>query len=130
LRLRAVAMAKILIVEDEVNSAQALELYLSDRGHRVRGAADAGEAIAAARELEPDLLLTDVLLVGDRDGLAVARELRAADPDLPVVVMSGLPEHEVRERASGIELFAICPKPLRLREIGATVEAALSRRTA
>jgi len=121
-------MAKILIVEDEVNSAQALEFYFSDRGHRVRTATHAAEAIAAARELAPDVLLTDVLLVGESDGLAVARELRGGDPTLPVVVMSGLPEHEVRERARGVELFAICPKPLRLREIGATVETALASR--
>ena len=121
-------MAKILIVEDEVNSAQALEFFFSDRGHKVRTAGRAAEAIAAARELAPDVLLTDVLLIGDRDGLAVARELRSSDPRLPVVVMSGLPEHEVRERANGVELFRICPKPLRLREIGTTVEAAVASR--
>ena len=121
-------MANILIVEDEANSAQALQFFFSDRGYRVRTAARADEAISTARELAPDVLLTDVLLVGDRDGLAVARVLKDADPALAVVVMSGLPEHEVRERASGVELFEICPKPLRLREIGATVEAALASR--
>lgn len=122
-------MARLLIVEDEPNSAQALELFFSDQGFEVRTAARASEAISTAEGWAPDLLLTDVLLVGDRDGLAVARELTDVDPSLPVVVMSGLPEHEIRERAHGVELFAICPKPLRLRELASTIEAALSARS-
>lgn len=121
-------MSRLLIVEDEPNSAQALELFFSESGYQVSTAARASEAISSARELAPDVLLTDVLLVGERDGLAVARELRSCDPSLPVIVMSGLPEHEVLGRAGGVELFAICPKPLRLRDLATTIESALASR--
>ena len=123
-------MTRLLIVEDEVNSARALAHYFRDEGYDVELATRADEALSAAETFRPDVLLTDVVLPGDGDGLTVARALQERDRQLPVVVMTGLPEREVRERAAGVRLYQICFKPLRLRLLGATVEAALSGRVA
>lgn len=121
-------MPRILIVEDEVNSARALVYYFEDLGWEVELAVRADEALAAAETFRPDVLLTDVVLPGDGDGIVVARTLLERDPRLPVVAMTGLPEREVRERATGVPLHEICFKPLRLRQLGEVVTAALGSR--
>lgn len=121
-------MPRILIVEDEVNSARALAYYFEDLGWEVELAARADEALAAAEAFRPDVLLTDVVLPGDGDGIGVARTLLERDPRLPVVAMTGLPEREVRERAAGVQLHDVCYKPLRLRRLGEVVAAALGSR--
>lgn len=121
-------MTRLLIVEDEANSAEALAYYFRAAGYEVAMATCAEEALAAADEGWPDLLLTDLVLRGDRDGMQVAELLQGRDPTLPVVAMSGLPEEEVRHRTSVVKVHEICLKPLRLRALGATIEAALANR--
>ena len=111
-------MTRLLIVEDEVHSANALAYYFRDEGYEVEVAGRTDEALAAAERRPPDVLLTDVVLPGDGDGLTVARTLQQRDPGLPVVAMSGLPEIEVRQRAEGVRLHDLCSKPLRLRPAG------------
>ena len=121
-------MSRLLIVEDEVNSAQALAYYFRSADYVVDLAGRADEARAAAEENWPDLLLTDLVLRGDADGMHVARELQRQDPDLPVVAMSGLPEEEVRQRTADVNVHQICLKPLRLHRLGETVKSALAQR--
>lgn len=119
-------MARILVVEDEEHSVQALARYLGDNGHRVVTAARASEALDRAAKLHPEVLLTDLFLLGDRGGDEVARELLEADPGLKVIVMSGLPEPEVARRIEGLEIHRLCLKPFSLTEIGAAVDDALA----
>ncbi len=121
-------MIRLLIVEDEVNSAQALAYYFRSAGYVVDLAGRADEALAAAEENWPDLLLADLVLPGDADGMDIARELQRQDPDLPVVAISGLPEEEVRQRTADVKVHEICLKPLRLHKLGETVRAALAQR--
>jgi DNA-binding response OmpR family regulator len=121
-------MARILLVEDEDHSAEALEFYLTHGGHRVIRAACAEEALRAAPAFGPDLLLTDLVLRGDRDGIALARALRECDPAMAVVVMSGLPGREVERRAEGLEVARILAKPTRLATVGNAVSEALAAR--
>lgn len=68
--------AKILIVEDEVIIAMALEDSLLDFGYRVAGRATTGQrAVELAMETEPDLALIDIRLNGDMDGVEAAEDL-------------------------------------------------------
>lgn len=122
-------MTRLLIVEDEVNSAQALAYYFRSADYVVDLAGRADEALAAAGESWPDLLLTDLVLPGEADGMDIARELQRQDPDLPVVAISGLPEEEVRRRTADVNVHEICLKPLRLHTLGETVRAALAQRS-
>ena len=90
---------RILVVEDDAKMRRVLELLLS--GHwTVETAADARAAITAARERPPDLVLTDLLLPG-MDGYDFLRQLRAGagTRTLPVIVISGLVQAEVEEKA-------------------------------
>ncbi|NKC30037.1 response regulator [Falsiroseomonas selenitidurans] len=82
------AAPRILVAEDEGLAAMALEDELLREGYAVTLAPDGLAALEAAAQEPPDLLLTD-LRMPRLDGSALIRALRAARPDLPVVVMTG-----------------------------------------
>lgn len=82
--------AKILLVEDDVLLREAFRLLLEDVGYQVREAGTAAEALRAAADDKPALVLLDLGLP-DRPGLDVARELRRAPDtrDTPVFALTG-----------------------------------------
>lgn len=88
----------VLIVEDEILVRMAQAGFLRDEGYQVLEAGDAVQAMAFIRtNVAIDLVVTDVRMPGKMNGLALAREIRIAQPNLPIVVMSGhLPEDEAR----------------------------------
>jgi len=120
-------MARILIVEDERNAREALGEVFSAQ-HDVDLTADVGEALVAIEAHVPDLVLTDVVLPGDRDGLDLLREMHAAHPDTPVVVMTayGSVEKAVRAMRDGAHDFL--EKPLDLGRLRQIVRSALEAR--
>lgn len=78
----------IIVAEDEVLAAMALEDFLSRKGFRVTLAQDGQEAIERYQEDPADAVITD-LRMPRMDGRALIRELRAKDSTLPLVVMTG-----------------------------------------
>ncbi len=92
---------RILIVEDDFLSAMAIEAALCDAGYRVVGiAADGATALALAETRgAPDLVLMDVGLRGDRDGVAVAAELRQRF-GVPSLLVSGNLDPQTRALAT------------------------------
>lgn len=119
-------MARILIVEDEAHSARALECFLSSLGHEVKITDRAEQALEVATTFDPHVVLTDLLLAGERDGIVVARELARHDSAPCVILMSGLPLPEIEERAQGQPVCGIQTKPLRLQRIRHAIEQALA----
>ena len=79
---------RILVAEDEVLAALAIEDELLSEGYAVEVAADGVAALEAAQRRMPDLLLTD-LRMPRLDGIGLIRALRGMAPSLPVVVMTG-----------------------------------------
>jgi DNA-binding NtrC family response regulator len=120
-------VARILIVEDEKHAREALgEVFAA--AHAVDLAADVTEAEAAIARVTPDLVLTDVVLPGDRDGLDLLRGVRANHPDTPVIVMTayGSVEKAVRAMRDGAHDFL--EKPLDLGRLRALVASTLRGR--
>lgn len=117
---------RILLVEDEENCVRALEYFLSQSGYEVMAAPRAREAIELAAGFRPHVLLTDLFLADKEGGAEVARALLEEDPDLPVIVISGLPEPEIHRRIADLPVFRVCTKPLRLSKVAELVEKALA----
>ena len=103
----------ILIVEDDSSVAQVLTRFIGSLGWDVTVAKDVAEALRVFVAGEFNLLLTDVDLGGDMDGLDVAHRLVQLDPGLRVIVMSGNPVNADRARAASLGPFI--PKPLDFR---------------
>jgi PAS domain S-box-containing protein len=119
---------KILIVEDDLSAAAALERTLTDSGCAVRAVHDGQEAIQVALEWKPDLVLTDLGLP-TLDGYGVLDALRARMPGIPVVVMTteGEVASAVRAMRAGADNYL--EKPLDLDALLVAVERALSRKS-
>jgi signal transduction histidine kinase len=104
---------RVLIVDDNRDSAESLAALLDLWGHETHAVHDGPAAVAAARDLKPELVLLDIGLPG-MDGYAVARALRA-DPggrDLVLVALTGLGLEEDRRRALEAGFDAHATKPV------------------
>ncbi|MBU2308229.1 MAG: response regulator [Alphaproteobacteria bacterium] len=81
---------RVLLVEDDAQVSELVEALLSDLGHVVQTAEHADAALVLLRAGEPfDLMLTDLIMPGDKSGVDLAREAVALRPDLPVILSSG-----------------------------------------
>ena len=116
----------IVVVEDDQNIADLVELYLREEGFRVVQAHDGEKALQAIRDQRPRLVILDVGLPGEVDGLAVCRKLRS-DGDLPVLMLTAR-DGEI-DRVLGLEMGAddYVTKPFSPRELVARVRAILRR---
>jgi len=119
--------AKILVVEDDADVRQILDRFLASRGHQVKVAASAGEALALLAEEPIDLILSDVRMPG-MSGLELLREVKGRDPDVQLVLMSGY--SSVRDAVEAIQLGAedYVEKPIDFRRLDRVVAAVLEKR--
>lgn len=116
----------VLIIDDDRELAGMLGEYLAREGFEVQSAGDADAATARLAAGEPDLVILDVMLPG-RSGLELLRELRAAHPRLPVLMLTA--RGDPVDRIVGLELGAddYLPKPFDPRELAARIRAILRR---
>lgn len=123
-------MSRILIVEDQSLIVADLESTLAKFGHHVVGSAPSGEeAIAQADDLRPDLILMDVRLRGQLDGIATAAAIRERQ-DIPIVYLTAYADEETFVRAKETGPFGYLVKPFNDRELRAAVEIALYKSAA
>ncbi|MCR4438168.1 MAG: response regulator [candidate division KSB1 bacterium] len=121
---------RILIVEDEAIVARDVESMLRDLGYQVVGIAATGEAaIAKAKETCPDLVLMDIKLRGDIDGVKAAEEI-AASVEVPVIFVTANSDDLTLQRAKVTTPFGYVLKPFEPRELHIAVEIALYRHVA
>jgi DNA-binding NtrC family response regulator len=122
-------MARVLVVDDEPSYRKYLEQYLTHEGHEVRAAGGSSEALRIAAEFEPEVLLADWMLKDRLHGLDIGLALRAADANLPILLMTGYASAELREQASAAGVFRFLEKPFGLEEIAAAIADAIGSRS-
>ena len=120
---------RALVVDDEVMLAELLTMALRYDGWDVRSAGSGHEAVRAARDFAPDVVLLDVMLP-DIDGLEVLRRLRANDRDVPVLFLTA--RDAVEDRIAGITAGGddYVTKPFSLEEVVARIRGLVRRRGA
>jgi len=104
-------VATVLIVEDEFAITDLLEMALTDEGYRVLTAANGRQGLARLAEgPRPDLVISDYMMPV-LDGVGMLRAMRdtEAHRDIPCIVMSSMPEANVRERIDGYAAFVRKP---------------------
>lgn len=117
--------ARILIVEDEGIEALALQQTLTGLGYSVPELVLSGEeAIKAVHETAPDLVLMDIMLHGEMDGIAAAKQIRSCF-DVPVVYITAYADEETLARAKATGPYGYIIKPFRERELHIIIEMAL-----
>jgi len=118
---------RILLVEDQQIIAEDIRRRLSALGFEVPAAVSSGrEAIERAEELQPDILVMDVVLQGAMDGIEAAREIRKRF-DIPVVYLSAYTDESTVQRARSTEPIGYLIKPFDERELRFAIEIALQK---
>ena len=117
--------AKILIVEDEVVIAADLTAILEKFGHTVTGKASNGKkALMLAEQLRPDLILMDIVLQGEMDGIEAAAIVRKKW-NIPVVFLTAHADAEKLKRAKLTYPFGYILKPFKQRDLRVAIDMAL-----
>jgi PAS domain S-box-containing protein len=119
------ANAQILVVEDESIVAKGIQNELRSLGYAVPAVASSGEeALRKAEETSPDLVLMDIVLKGDMDGVETSQHLRSRF-NIPVVYLTAYADSPTLQRAKVTEPFGYLLKPYEERELHTTIELAL-----
>ena len=119
-------MTKVLLIEDDSETAEVITAELSDRGFEVEWSDNGIEGLDKARSLRPDAMIVDRLLPG-MDGLTVIEALRKDQVRTPVLVLSAL--GAVDDRVRGLRMGGddYLTKPFAIVELVARIEALLRR---
>ena len=117
--------AKILIVEDESIVAMEIQSTLEKQGYSVCAIVDTGEkAIKKAMEEDPSLILMDITLKGNMDGIEAASQIQSKK-DTPIIFVTAYAEEEKLGRARPILPYGYLLKPVQERDLKVSIDMAL-----
>ncbi len=117
----------VLLVDDEAIVAKDLEFSLRRFGYTVSGTASTGaEAISQTESQRPDVVLMDIRLKGDMDGVDAARQIRTRH-DVPIIYLTAYADDTTLARAGETSPYGYLVKPYQEKELHATIETALHR---
>ena len=121
------ARHRVLVAEDDAIMAEAICDRLTDAGYEVVARAETGTvAVEAALALRPDLILMDVRLEGDMDGIR-ASELINEKMRVPVIYLTGDSDHKTLQRAKAASAYGYVLKPFHIRNLIVAIEVAVDR---
>jgi PAS domain S-box-containing protein len=116
---------RILVVEDEIITADDIRENLQDLGYTVLAVVSSGEeAIKKIEEASPDLVLMDIMLQKELDGIETAKQIRFRF-NIPVVYLTAYSDKKILERAKITEPFGYILKPFSERELQINIDIAL-----
>ena len=120
-------LPRALIVEDEALIAEELRVRLSRLGFAIIATVDsADEGVTIAMRDRPDLVLMDIRLKGEKDGIDAAREIRQ-QVDLPIVYLTAYSDLLTVDRAKNSEHDGFLLKPFHRSDLQTTIQVAMER---
>jgi len=121
-------MSKILVVDDEAIITMQLEKRLAAMGYTVSGMAACGEdAVDKARSDHPDLVLMDIVMPGEMDGIEAAKII-ADELNIPVVFITAYADDTIIKKANNVRPYGYVVKPFTELGLKAAIEVALFRK--
>ena len=121
-------MHRIMIADDEAVVTAHLTEHLTSAGYEVVGCSCTGEeAVAMAQQLEPDIVLMDIVMPGKLDGIDAARII-SREIDIPIIFITAYTGRDIVERAKSIEPHGYMAKPLDTNVLEAAVDIALQKK--
>lgn len=116
---------RILIVEDNIIIASGIKYNLVDVGYEVVAMVKSGkDAIRKANKFKPDLILMDIKLEGEMDGIQAAEKIKTKH-NIPIVYLTAYADDEIVLRAHGTQPFGYLTKPFNIKELQTIIEKSL-----
>ncbi|MCT4581792.1 MAG: response regulator [Flavobacteriales bacterium] len=117
--------ANILVVEDESIVSKDIQLSLKKLGYNVIGSATTGaKAIEMALELQPDIILMDIMLKGDINGIRATKRIQTR-ANIPVIYLTAYADENTLERAKVTQPYGYIIKPFKEIDLQTSIEMAL-----
>ena len=117
--------AKVLLAEDDAIAARHLSQSLRRMGYQITGVARTGEQVFnSIADNPPDIILMDITLVGNIDGISAAQIVHAK-VDIPIIYLTANSDSEVFERAKQTHPYAYLVKPYEIYQLQISIEIAL-----
>jgi CheY-like chemotaxis protein len=121
--LKMIKPLKILLVEDDAISAMMLEIELKEYGHKVVRTVPTGEgAVKSLPETKPDLILMDIGLPGEWNGIEAAERIRKTSA-VPIVFTTGYSLSEFAGRVEKLESTRYVNKPMKIETLLSAVDS-------
>lgn len=118
---------KILIVEDEMIIAANISLQLSTLGYEVTGVVSRGvEALLSLKQNKPDIILLDILLKGNLDGIETAQAMQK-DHNIPIIYLTANADDDHFNRAKATNPYAFISKPFKKLDLQRAIELTVNR---
>ena len=118
-------MSKILVVDDEEKVCWAFEQFFKEEGHTTVIASNAQEAIEKLTSEMPELVIMDIKMPGQMDGLDALAEMKRLDPDVYVIIMTAYGTMQTAIKAMQSGAYDYIVKPLDLDQVKLVIEKAL-----
>ncbi len=119
------AQTNVLVVEDESIVSKDIQMSLKKLGYNVVGAASTGEnAVAMALEAKPDIILMDIMLKGEMNGIEAATRIRA-EANIPVIFLTAYADESTLSKAKVTQPYGYIIKPFKEIDIHTSIEMAL-----
>lgn|GEM_PF-654583 len=126
-KVRSMAKAKILVIENESSLAENIQKSLESFGYDVPAIAFSGEeALQKIKENDPDLVLVDTILKGKMDGIETAHKIRSLF-NVPLIYLTAFPDEKILEETRGTEPVGYVTKPFEDLQLRSAIEMALYR---
>lgn len=120
-------MNRIIIADDEVIISTQLQEFLATKGFDIVAIATSGvQAVEMARRLKPDLMLMDIVMPGELDGISAAAKIYG-ELKIPVIFLTAYADEAMIQRAKPIGPFGYVLKPIQEQQILAAIEIALHK---
>ncbi len=117
-------MRKVLIVEDDRFISTILSMFIKDLGHKLIGSCETGmEAVEMCKKEQPDVVLMDIHIEGEMDGIQTTEKLKT-EFDIPVIYVSSDTSSYIIERAIVTNSYGFLVKPVNKKELGISIDLA------
>ncbi|NQZ00076.1 MAG: sigma-54-dependent Fis family transcriptional regulator, partial [Bdellovibrionales bacterium] len=124
--MSGVSEVRVLIIDDEKAIRDILEASLGDDGFVTSSAADGVSGLAALAEFKPQIVLLDIWMPGDLDGLQVLQKAKAQYPNTQFIIMSGHGTIETAVKAVKLGAWDFVEKPLSMDKISILISNIMS----
>ncbi|WP_017294713.1 two-component system response regulator [Geminocystis herdmanii] len=119
---------KIFIVEDEIIAAESLIIDLEKLGYQIAGrCSDGDKAFEKIINTNPDLVLMDIHIKGEKDGITLAEELSKIFPPIPVIYLTAYADDQTLSRVIKTSPYGYVVKPYKIQDLASTIIIALNK---
>ena len=117
---------KVLVIDDKKIIGNLFEFTLGYKGHFIKWVDNADDAIDTVRRESFDIAFVDIVMP-DRDGITVLKQIKSLAPQLPVVMMSGYSVEERKDRSKELGAVSCLKKPFEFDDVSKIIKSTLGR---